>query len=82
MTIDHDIPNEEFERGLAALGPFAEQWRLQLNPEDLAEMAYAVLVHARSSRTFDEIDRAVRDQLADYKEKQEAFQREAYGDES
>jgi hypothetical protein len=33
-------------RAVEALGVFAVRWELPLNPEDLGEMAYAVLTHA------------------------------------
>jgi hypothetical protein len=77
------IEQEEQERGeraTAALFPFVQEWGLPLNPEDLEEMAYAVLSHADSDRSLEEIHQAVKDQLAEYKQKQAAFQREAYGD--
>jgi hypothetical protein len=38
----------EIERGIAALLPFAHEWRLPLNPEDLQAMAVAVLLHSHS----------------------------------
>ena len=62
--------------------PFVNAWGLSLNPEDIAEMAYAVLLHARSGRTFEEIDDAVKEQLAEYTAKQSPFDREAYGGET
>jgi hypothetical protein len=48
------------KRAVTALAPFASKWGLPVNPEDLEEMGYAVLVHADSSETHDEIDLAVR----------------------
>ena len=48
---------EQTERGSSALVPFEQAWRLPLNPEELDEMAYAVLKHG--------IDRAERAQLAE-----------------
>src|SRR5690349_4976866 len=33
---------DEIERGVAALVPFAQEWGLPLNPEDLQAMAVAV----------------------------------------
>ncbi len=67
------------ERALTALVPFVAKWALPLNPEDLAEMAYAVLTNADSTATHDEIDLAVRHQLAEYTLSQARFQLEAYG---
>jgi hypothetical protein len=59
---------EQIERGTTALVPFVQQWGLPLNPENLDEMVYAVLKHARktgpiSAAEYDDIDRAVRAQL-------------------
>jgi hypothetical protein len=64
---------EELERAAAALFPFVEAYRLSVNPEDLDEMAYAVLKHARGAggvtqAALEEIDRAVRVQLAEERE--------------
>src|SRR5665213_1172320 len=58
----------EMQRGVTALVPFVSEWRLPLNPEELEEMAWAVLVHARSEETVAWIDDAVRTQLARYRE--------------
>jgi hypothetical protein len=77
-----EIPSEDFERGLAAILPFVAAWNLPVNPEDLEEIVYAVLLHARSDRSFEEIDTEVRQQLAEYKFKMRRFQREAYGKKS
>ena len=73
------MARDEIERGAAALFPFVQEWKLSLNPEDLDEIVYAVLVHAQSNRSFEEIDAAVRQQLADYGFAQARFQKEAYG---
>lgn len=54
-------------RGAAALFPFVQRWGLSLNPEDLDEMAYAVLRNYdrkdRDSRVYDAIERDVNAQL-------------------
>lgn len=55
---------EQIERGPAALIPFVKAWNLAVNPEDLDEMAYAVLVHHDSDASWEAIDRAVRRQIA------------------
>ena len=71
---------EQIERGAAALIPFVKEWDLAVNPEDLDEMAYAVLIHHDSDASWNEIDRAVRDQIADNRRRQaemlEAMRRE------
>jgi hypothetical protein len=59
---------EQIERGTHALVPFVQEWGLPLNPEDLDEMAYAVLRHAQATgpiapEEWEAIDRAVREQL-------------------
>jgi hypothetical protein len=58
---------EQVERAIGALVPFVQEWNLSLNPEDLAEIAYAVLVHHDSDRSWDEIDAAVRAQIEDHR---------------
>jgi hypothetical protein len=69
LAVDNDTPSAaDIERAIAALGPFVGEWRLCLNPEDLAELAYAVLVHAPGGGPSDEadlrrIDQAVREQI-------------------
>lgn len=50
----------EVERGTTALIPFAQEWGLSLNPEDLQAMAVAVLIHTYSDETLEEIDAAER----------------------
>jgi hypothetical protein len=54
-------PNEgEIERAVTALVPFAQEWGLPLNPENLQAMAVAVLIHTHSDETLEEIDAAER----------------------
>jgi hypothetical protein len=71
---------EQVERGAGALLPFVQEWNLPLNPEDLHELAYAVLVHHDSDASWDEIDAAVRAQIADSRKRHqgvlEAMRRE------
>lgn len=43
--------------------PYAQEWRLPLNPEDLELMAVAVLTHSRSTASLDEIDAVERDMI-------------------
>src|SRR3954447_24217565 len=59
---------EQVERGAAALIPFVEARKLSLSPEDLDELAYAVLVHHDSSASWEDIDRAVREQIAEVRQ--------------
>jgi hypothetical protein len=68
-----DVDRDQVERGVSALLPFVQAWHLSLNPEDLDEMVYAVLLHAPSNRTFEEIDEAVRTQLAEYRAQMDAM---------
>ncbi len=58
---------EQVERAAGALFPFVEAWKLSLNPEDLAEIAYAVLLHHDSDASWDEIDAAVRAQIEQHR---------------
>jgi len=68
------------ERAAGALVPFVQEWSLPLNPEDLAELAYAVLVHHDSDASSDEIEAAVREQIGEsrrrHDEMLEAMRRE------
>ena len=64
------VTREQIERGTAALVPFVGAWNLPLNPEQLDELAYAVLTHGQKvgpidPAEWDAIDRAVRAQLED-----------------
>jgi hypothetical protein len=61
----------QVERAAGALAPFVREWNLSLNPEDLAELAYAVLLHHDSEATWDEIDAAVRAQIEDHRRRAE-----------
>ena len=47
----------QIERASDALVPFVQAWNLSLNPEELAEIAYAVLVHHDSDATWEEMRR-------------------------
>ena len=63
----------QIERASDALVPFVQAWNLSLNPEELAEIAYAVLVHHDSDATWDEIDAAVRAQIEAHRQDAEAL---------
>jgi hypothetical protein len=57
--------DERWQRARMALGVFVEEWELRLNPEDLDEIAYAVIRHLNNRGSFGDVDAAVRRQLAD-----------------
>lgn len=61
--------NRDLERGVAALVPFVNEWDIPLNPEHLYELAYAVLVHSDSETSWEEIEAAVRAQIAEANER-------------
>jgi hypothetical protein len=74
---DTDVmqPNsEQMERAVAALIPFVREWGLPLNPEDLCELAAAVLVHYDSDESWESLDAAVRGQLAEYTRRRAAIE--------
>ena len=52
-TQDGHVTREQIERGAAALLPFDQEWNLPLNPEDLDELAYAVLTHGQKRGPID-----------------------------
>ena len=60
---------DQVERGAGVLGYFVTPWNLPVNPEELHEMAYAVLVHHDSSASWDEIGAAVEAQIAEHRRK-------------
>jgi len=66
----------QVERGVAALIPFVEAWGLPLNPEDRSELAGAVLMHSDGDTSFEEIEAAVRAQLAEVAESRSRLYRE------
>jgi hypothetical protein len=57
---------DQMERAVTALVPYVQEWRLPLNPEELSEMAGAVLEHFDSETSFEVIDAAERERLAGY----------------
>lgn len=57
---------EEMFRAVTALGPFVRRWGLPLNPEDMDELAYAVLRHASSNDDLDTITAAVEEQINEH----------------
>lgn len=70
-----ELPSEhEVNRAKAALTPFVFAWDLPLNPEDVGEMAWAVLLHQHDGLSMSEIDAAVEVQIAQF----DAAKRESY----
>jgi hypothetical protein len=63
---------------MAAMLPFVIRWGFPVNPEDVEEIVYAVLLHADSDSSLEEIDVAVRHQIAEYMLRMRRFQLEAY----
>jgi len=61
-----DPTPEQVERGTGALIPFVQAGGLQLNPEDLAEIAFAVLKHYDSTESWEAIHGAVKVQIAEH----------------
>ena len=53
----------EVDRAVTALLPFVRRWGLSLNPEDVTEMAYAALAHARSEESPEQIVDVVEAQI-------------------
>ena len=70
---------EQMERAVAALVPYVQAWNLALNPEDLHELAGAVLTHFDSDATFEEIDAAERARIEEVA-RQQAEMRRAFLD--
>ena len=68
-----DPTPEQVERGADVLTYFVAPWNLPLNPEDLAELAYAVLAHHDSTASWEEIGAAVEEQIADHRRRAEAL---------
>ena len=64
-----ELDTEEVHRAVAALIPFVRRWNLPLNPEDIDEMVYAMLVHTRSDLSADEIMAAVDRQIDDHEQR-------------
>jgi hypothetical protein len=62
------------ERAVAALLPFIQEWRLPLNPEHLYELAGAVLTHYDTDESWEQLDSAVREQLAEFARRREAIE--------
>ena len=57
MEKEEHIPEAQIERATSALVPFMRKWHLQLNPENLELMAYAVLKHAPGVLSEEELQR-------------------------
>lgn len=60
-------PDEhQMQRAAAALHPFVRRWNLPLNPEDMDEITYAILLHARSDADIDDVVEAVEKQIDEH----------------
>lgn len=58
--------SDQVERAETALYPFVTHWRLPLNPEDLEELAVAVLTHFDSPQSLDAIHAAAESQVEEH----------------
>ncbi|MBB4691254.1 hypothetical protein [Paractinoplanes abujensis] len=59
---------DDLIRALVAFMPFVQRWHLPLNPEDMDEIVYALLLHSRSALSWDEITAAVHHQIDEHEE--------------
>jgi hypothetical protein len=57
---------QELLSARTALGPFVRRWGLPLNPEDIDELAYAVLRHVGSDHVLETIEAAVEAQINEH----------------
>ena len=57
---------EQMQRAAAAFHPFVRRWNLPLNPEDMDEIAYAILLHACSDADLHGIAEAVEKQIDEH----------------
>ena len=67
---------EQMDRAVAALLPYVQEWNLPLNPEDLYELAGAVLTHFDSADSFDAIDAAERARIQEFARQQATLYRD------
>ena len=70
---------EQMDRAVAALVPYVQEWKLSLNPEELHELAGAVLTHFDSDASFDEIDAAERARIKEFARGQAQLYRDSKG---
>ncbi len=66
VPVMSDPTREQVQRAVAALYPFVVAYGLPMNPEDLDEMALAVLRHASSDASAEEIGRSVQVQIQEH----------------
>jgi hypothetical protein len=66
---------EQMDRAVAALVPYVGAWGLSLNPEELHELAGAVLTHFDSDASFDAIDAAERARIQEFAREQAEIRR-------
>ncbi len=60
---------QEMFRAIAALEPFVRRWNLPLNPEDMDEIAYALLRHAHTDEDVHTIQALVEQQINEHEAK-------------
>lgn len=73
--VDADsLSHEAIERCAAALIPFVHEWKLPLNPEHLDELAAAVLAHSNTGENWEQIDRAARQQIEEFRQRREPIE--------
>jgi len=60
---------QEMFRAVAALGPFVRRWNLPLNPEDMDEIAYALLRHAHGDEDVHSVQALVEQQINEHEAK-------------
>jgi hypothetical protein len=77
-TVGVTTSDPRADRAMAAMLPFVSRWGFPVNPEDVEEIVYAVLLYADSDSSLEEIDIAVRRQIAEYMLRTRRFQLEAY----
>lgn len=69
------VTEPQIRRATEVLAVFVMRWGLPLNPEDLVEMAHAVLMHHDGTAVLEapdgwqEIDRAVNAQIDEFEER-------------
>jgi hypothetical protein len=67
---------EQMDRAVAALALYVHAWDLPLNPEELHELAGAVLTHFDSDASYEEIEAAERARIAEFARQQATLYRD------
>jgi hypothetical protein len=71
MTPLPEPTEEQLHRAVGAFLPFVRSWDLSLNPEDCWAIAYAILRHANSDCSWEELDADVENIVEEENEKKE-----------